>query len=873
MIGTKLGHYEITSHLGTGGMGEVYQATDSKLVRSVAIKLLPEAFTHDADRAARFEREARVLASLNHPHIAAIYGLEESDSRKFLVMELAGGETLAERIARGPLPMDEALRIAAQIAEAIESAHEKGVIHRDLKPANIKVTADGQVKVLDFGLAKAFASEALEANLSNSPTLSMAATNAGMIMGTAAYMSPEQAKAQEVDRRTDLFSFGAVLYEMLTGRQAFPGGTVSEILAGVLKVDPDWSRLPKDTPAGIRRLLERSLRKDRNRRLQTATDALIEIEEETAKPERAGHVASATAAAAPRKRERLAWIAALAVAVAITTVAMLYFRPLADAPETRLDIVTPATTSVVSFVSFDVSPDGRRLVFVASGDGASRLWLRPLDSTTAQPLPGTEGAIFPFWSPDSKSVGFFAAGKLKLVDIGGGLPRTLTDSEGGGGGTWSQEGVIVFAPTTTGPLFRIPAQGGKTVAITKDDPPRQTNHRFPQFLPGGRQFLFYVRGTADAEGIYLGSLDSPEAKFLTDADASGLYVPSGWLLYIRQGTLAARRLDAARGELTGDPVTVANPVTLIPSGTVGTGGKGAFAVSAAGIIAYRAGSSGVRQLTWFDRSGKMLGTLGGPDDNNLLEPEISPDGRRVAVRRTVQGNDDIWLMDEFRSTRFTFAPNTDSFPLWSPDGMRISFDRNGDIYVKPSNGAGSEELLIESPTTKINSDWSPDGRVMLVNTNGNQDLQVLPLDGDRKLQPFLHSDVGTKTNNRFSPDGRWVSYQSNESGQQEIYVRPYPGPGGVWQISLGGGIAARWRPDGKELYYIARDGKMMAAPIAVQGNTLVPGTPVALFQTRIAVGARSQYDVAPDGRFLINVALDETLPPIRLLQNWNPLGK
>jgi eukaryotic-like serine/threonine-protein kinase len=506
MIGTKLAHYEITSHLGTGGMGEVYQATDSKLARSVAVKFLPEAFSHDSERVARFEREARMLASLNHPHIAGIYGLEESGERKFLVMELVEGETLAERIKRGPIPVDESLSIAKQICEALEAAHEKGIVHRDLKPGNVKITPDGKVKVLDFGLAKAFEAEASKSNVSQSPTLSMAATNAGMILGTAAYMSPEQVKGQQVDRRTDIFAFGAVLYEMFTGRAVFEGEDVQDILGAVLKSEPDWTRLPAETPPGVRKLLRLCLEKNAKNRRSDATDVRVDIEQALVEP------VTAMPETPPARGARLAWIAfaaALLAAVVLAIPAVRYLRetPPSSPPETRTEIVTPATEDPISFA---LSPDGRQIVFAASGGGASRLWLRSLAATAAQPLAGTEGAVSPFWSPDSRSIGFFADNKLKRLDIGGGAPQTLATVSTTRGGTWNADGVILFTPAQGSPLFRVPASGGEAVAVTKLD--RQTSHRFPFFLPDGRQFLFLAQGTPETAGIYLGSLDSTETR-------------------------------------------------------------------------------------------------------------------------------------------------------------------------------------------------------------------------------------------------------------------------------------------------------------------------------------------------------------------------
>jgi eukaryotic-like serine/threonine-protein kinase len=861
-------------------MGEVYRARDTKLKREVAIKILPDEFSRDPDRVSRFQREAEVLASLNHPNIAAIYDLQEANGSRFLVLELVEGETLAERIKRGPIPVNESLNIAKNICEALEAAHEKGVVHRDLKPANVKITPDGKVKVLDFGLARAFETEVSKANLSQSPTLSMAATNAGVILGTAAYMSPEQAKGRTVDKRTDIFAFGCVLYEMLTGRAAFDGDDVQDILGAILKSEPDWTRLPAETPPGVRKLLRLCLEKNAKNRRSDATDVRLDIEQALAEP------VTAIPATLPARGERLAWIAFAAAALvaamlAIPTVRHLRETPPPSPPETRLEIITPDTADPISFA---LSPDGRQIVFVASGDGASRLWLRSLASTTAQPLAGTEGAVYPFWSPDSRSVGFGAAGKLKRLDIGSGLPQTLATAIQIRGGTWNADGVILFAPTTGTPLFRVTASGGQAVAVTKLN--RQSGHRFPSFLPDGRQFLFYAQGTPETAGIYLGSIDSAETRRLTAADTAGVYLSSGWLLWVRTGTLVAQRLDVERKALTGDPVTLADPVVFDANSAAG-----AVSVSTSGLVAYRAGVGNRRQLTWFDRSGKALGAMGAPDENNLSALRVSPDGRRVAVSRTVQGNADIWILDGTRTTRFTFDPSVDVFPIWSPDGSRIVFQSNrkgqGDLYQKPSSGAGLEELLVGSPQDKLATDWSADGRFIFylsVDPQTGPDLWVVPMEGVRKPWVFLKTSF-VEVSGQFSPDGRWVAYESNESGRREIYIRPVTSPAvsgaaanaaaGQWQVSTAGGIYPGWRPDGKELYYIGPNGEMMAAPITVTGTTLEPGAPVALFPTQIFGGGVDnaqgrQYDVTRDGRFLINTVLEGASSPITLLQNWHP---
>jgi len=877
--GRRLGPYEIVAPLGAGAMGEVYRARDTKLNRSVALKVLPERFALDPDRAARFTREAHVLATLNHPNIAAIYGLEEwspstgsgQSAVKALVLELIEGPTLADHIARGPIPVEEALTIARQIAEALEAAHEKGIIHRDLKPANIKIAGNGVVKVLDFGLAKVW-DGAVQSDLSALPTLTKTALGERTILGTPAYMSPEQARGQSLDKRTDIWSFGCVLYEMLTGRAPFTGATVSDTLAAILEREPVATLLPADTPSGIRRLMRRCLQKDRRRRLQAAGDAALEIDDACAESEEPQDVY----VTASRNRERLVWIVATLILSTIAlTLGISYLRTPADLADLRVEITTPSTDAPTSFA---ISPDGRRLVFVAYDQGQARLLLRPLDATTAQPLAGTEGATYPFWSPDSRTLGFFADGKLKRIDIRGGLAQTLASAPGGRGGTWNPDGRIVFAPTAVGSLSTVPSSGGDVATVTVVDRRHQASHRFPQFLPDGRRFLFFVQGPPDTQGVYLGALDSPKTQRLTAADSAGAYLPGGWLLFLSQGTLVARRFNSTAGELTGDPITVADPVGLDVSNF-----SGAFSVSREGIVAYRSIGTGRRQLIWFDRTGKRLGTLGEPDENELVAPSLSPDGLRVAAHRTLLGNTDIWIFDVARATRFTFDANKDLFPIWSPDGRHIAFDSNRSghryFYQKRSDLAGAEIPFLETPEDKVLNDWSPDGQSILYVTPNDPktgaDIWYVPLSGDRKPIPFVVTPFLERAG-QFSPDGRWVAYQSNETGRYEIYIRSFPGPGGQQQVSTSGGIQARWRSDGQELYYIAPDGKLMAVSITMHGTAIEPGTPVALFQTRIWGGGTNatlgpQYDVSRDGRFLLDTAVEDVaMAPITLLLNWKP---
>ena len=886
--GTRLGVYEVTAQIGEGGMGQVYRATDTKLKRQVALKILPPSLAADSDRLARFQREAEVLASLNHPHIAAIYGLEESGGITALVMELVEGDDLSQRIARGAIPIDDALPIAKQIADALEAAHEQGIIHRDLKPANIKVRSDGTVKVLDFGLAKAMEpAGAMSASVSVSPTITTPAmTQAGMILGTAAYMSPEQARGKTVDTRCDIWAFGCVLYEMLTGTCAFAAEDVSLTLAEVMKSEPNWSLLPALPPL-LSTFLRQCLKKDPRQRAQAIGDVRLALEGafETAVPQ------AATRARSSSRRIRVLGIVAAAAVLAAAGLAIPTMRHLRETPapsplETRLDINTPPTDDPLSFA---LSPDGREIVFVASSDGVPRLWLRSLGATTAQPLAGTERAAFPFWSPDSRSVGFFADITLKRLDLSGGAPRVLASQGGFRGATWNADGVILFA-NAAGSLLSVPATGGNAVTVKTGG---QTRHGFPSFLPDGRHFLFAAQGP-DTSGIYLGSLDSPDTQRLTPAETAGVYLSPGWLLWVRAGTLVAQRLDLERLAVIGDSVTLADAVAFDT-----TLASSAVSVSASGLIAYRSGGGARRQLAWFDRSGTRLGTQGVPDENGLNFPSVSPDGRRVAVSRTVQGDTNIWLLDGTRTSRFTFDATLDRYPIWSSDGRRIVFAslrKVIDLYQKSSSGAGAEDLLVESPQAKVPTDWSADGRFLLyysVDPQTGPDILVLPMHGNRhstssgRPEPaeggtpweFLKTRFDERQG-AFSPDGRWVAYTSNESGRYEIYLRPFAGSAasgaaanaaaGQWQVSTSGGMYPRWRPDGKELYYLGPRSEMMAAPIAATGTPLAPGAPVVLFTARIVGGVERQYDVTRDGRFLINTVLDDASEPITLLQNWRP---
>ncbi len=875
-----IAHYRLLSKLGAGGMGEVYRATDTKLGRDVAIKMIPAAFAQDADRMARFTREAQMLAALNHPNIAQIYGVEE----RALVMELVEGATLAERIAQGPVPLEEALPIARQIAEALEYAHERGIVHRDLKPANVKITPEGRVKVLDFGLAKALANDPVSSNPASSPTLTMRSTVAGVILGTAAYMPPEQAKGKEVDRRADIWAFGVVLAEMLTGLPMYRGETASEVLAAVIMKEPDLSGLPAGTPAQVRKLLARCLDKDPQRRLQAIGEARIAIEEALS----GNAVAEVAAVPAPVASARgiYPWIAASVLAVALAALALVHFRE--KPPEEALLRFSLSSPERATFVltgpggSTDIgppvlSPDGRRIAFNAHQEGSRTLiWLRSLDRLDAQPITGTEDAMYPFWSADGRSLAFFSGGKLKKVDAAGGPTLSLCDATRGYGGAWNQEGIIVFS-SATGPLQKVSAAGGVAVPVTTLDPNKhETSHRWPWFLPDGRHFL-YLAVAGDHSTIRVGSLDGGETKTLFESRLNAIYA-QGHLLFMRETTLMAQPFDAQRLLTAGDAVPVAEQIRTTTESL-----HAIVSASQNGFLVYATGTLPATQLTWFDRKGKATGTLG--DGGTASSVALSSDRRNAAASLVDPGsrNRDIWIFDVTRGlkTRFTFDPADERQAAWSPNGRSLVFNSNRtghfDLFQKQANGVGNEELVLADSIDKYPTGWSPDGKFLLYNTfsdpNTKDDIWVLPIGPERsgeprKPFPFAHTACN-EDNGQFSPDGRWIAYESDESQRKEIYVAPFPGPGGKRQISIGGGIEPRWRKDGKEIYYISLDLKLMAAAVNTKADVLDVGVVSTLFAGPWSAGGGYHYDVSADGQhFLVRAEQNQAVQPLTVVQHW-----
>jgi eukaryotic-like serine/threonine-protein kinase len=876
--GAKLGPYEILSPIGAGGMGEVYRARDNQLDRDVAIKVLPAAVAQHPDRLARFEREAKVLAALNHPNIAMIYGLED----RAIVMELVEGPTLAERLAAGAIPLTESLKIATQIADALEAAHEKGVVHRDLKPANVKVREDGTVKVLDFGLATALQSSTREAgSAANSPTLTMGATEVGVILGTASFMSPEQAAGRPVDRRADIWSFGVVLWEMLTGKRLFEGESVSHTLADVLRAEIDFSKLSASTPAPIRDLLKRCLDRDLKTRLRDIGEARIAIQRYLANP-----TGAAETIAAP-SRSRLGVIAstvAVVTTLSLAALAFIHFRekPPAAPEVVRFTIPLPEKGGFGQYLS--LSPDGRRVAFIISGEGGTRLWVRALDSLQWHPLAGTEGADgVPFWSFDSHYIVFWTGGKLKKIAASGGPPLTLCDVPTRiMRGFWTRDNRIVFGSQTG--VFQVSAGGGVASPLTTLDPARQeTYHGVPALLPDGRHFVFqrYAPGSVENGGVYLASLDAkPEAqglKRLLPDQSMPAYAPSldpaaphsGHLLFVRDNTLMAQPFDAARLELFGDAVPIAEQIATF----------GAYSVSETGALVYATSATEDRRLTSYDRQGKATGPAW--TTGQYLELNTSRDGSRAAVVSVTNGAD-IWIFEFARkvSVRLTNGPGNNLRPVWSPDGRRIAYTSNeGGRYqmrVKSASGAGKDELIRKSNLPMYSNDWSRDGRFLLYqefDEKRKSHLWFLSMDGDPKPTPYLRSEFNEQ-GGLFSPDGRFVAYVSDQSGSYEVYVSSFPDPNTVrMPISHGGGYQPRWRGDGKELLYFSGDRTLMSVDMTLS-PVLKAGIPRVLFQAPIFAGAanndgREFWDIAPDGQhILVNTTAGDSSAPLNFVLNW-----
>jgi serine/threonine protein kinase len=889
VAGTRFNHYVILSPLGAGGMGEVYRARDTRLNREVAIKVLPASFANDTDRLRRFEQEAQATSALNHPNILTIYDIGTHERAPFIVAELLEGEELRAQLEQGVLPVYRAIEYARQITAGLAAAHEKGIVHRDLKPENLFITGDGRVKILDFGLAKLKPQHTNPVD-SQVPT-QQKITDPGTVMGTVGYMSPEQVRGQEADTRSDIFSFGMILYEMLSGRRPFDATSVADVMSAILKDDPpELSETNAKISPALDKIVRRCLEKKPQHRFQSAHDLGFALE--TLTTPSGSHLE--TGAAFPSitqsargsrmsRRERLAWLLAacflLALLAALPFAVIQLRRSPANAEAIRFFIPPPEGSS---FDSSAISPDGRQLAFIATAQGKRLLWVRPLNALTAQPLPGTEDALNHFWSPDSRSLGFLTGSKLKKIDLAGGLPQILCDTTSRSGGTWNREDMIIFG--ANGGLLGVSATGGTVFAVTKSDQTRQEiSHGWPYFLPDGRHFVLSISSPQpEHRGIYLGSLDKGPMRRLVPDYSNAAWAASaegGWLLFVRRGALLAQPFDTRKMSLMGEPFPLAEQVSnsLI-------NGRGAFSVSENGVLVYASGTSWNTQLVWLDRSGKELSVASPP--GNHVKLRLSPDDRRLVLERDdpQTGNKDLWVRDLSRgvTTRFTFDPSNDSDPIWSPDGSRIvwSSNRNGRVglYQKSASGMGQDELLLSSENYVLPRDWSTDERFIVYikfDPKTFWDVWGLPLAGERK--PFLLvQSPYSEGAPRLSPDGRWLAYRSSESGREEVYVTTFPSPSAKWQISSGGGAQPHWQHDGKELYYVAADSRLMAVQVesaAASKADFAAGVPQALFETRLPYASMRDidfYDVAADGRrFLINTPVDEVRAmPLTVVVNW-----
>ena len=878
--GGRIGPYHVTGLIGTGGMGEVYRATDTNLGRDIAIKVLPVEVAADAERLARFRREAQLLASLNHPNIAGIYGLEDLAGTPVLLLELVEGEDLAQRLARGPIPLDEALDIARRIAEALEEAHEKGIVHRDLKPANVKLAIDGKVKVLDFGLAKALTvsiASGPEAELSRSPTLvQQSGTRVGVILGTAAYMSPEQARGRAVDRRADIWAFGAVLWEMLTGRALFQGETLSDIIAAVLTREPEWAALPSATPPHIVRLLRRCLERDPRRRLQAIGEARIELERPAGDAVESAQSRSAPESRTRQPRWQLAGMIVLAAAAGVAATLMLRAGPTVSAPATHQVAFSLEPPLDHHFVGgLELSRDGRSLAFVARDPtGQTAVWVRSLDDVEPRQIAGTEGARYPFWSPDGRQIGFFAGSEMKVVDLMGGAIRSVastTNTPDARGATWGADDVIIFAPSFAGGLLQVGSSGGTPAPATQLDAARKDGtHRWPSFLPDGRRFLFYAaKGSGTEPGeLRLGTVGSSVAQTLTPSQSRGAFMPPRRVLFALGKSLMAQDLDLDQQTLVGEPV----PLGIELQGSIGISGFRFLSAAGAGTLAYRQVQGDTSHIVWVNREGQELSTAVEDGGWHHL-PRLAPDGRRIAVAHFSPGlgHGDIHVHDAERQldTRVTFDDNDDEQVAWSLDGRTLAVTTASlaatEIYLVDPARPGERRLRLRGESQATADDWFPDGSLLLsvAGQGGRADLYKLPPGEGAGLVPLVVTPFSEYCPS-LTADGRWLAYVGDSTGRDEVYVRALAS-GEEWRVSKEGGIAPLWRRDAKELFYVDPRGFIVAIPTTV-GASLILGAPKALFAGFLEDATGRQYDAAPDGqRFILNRRKETVEKPIVIM--------